>query len=54
MAVRTIIDFERGAREPRRSTQDALRQAFETAGVRFIDQDAAGAGVRLAKPLAAE
>ncbi len=33
--VRTIIDFERGAREPREITKQALQSAFERAGVTF-------------------
>lgn len=53
VAVRTIVDFERSAREPREVTKEALRRALETAGVVFLsDGDCVegGAGVRLAKP----
>jgi hypothetical protein len=32
---------------PRRATLDALRPAFEAAGVEFIDENGGGPGVRL-------
>lgn len=47
VGLRTIVDFERGAREPRRLTQEALRRALEAAGVEFIPENGGGAGVRL-------
>ncbi|KAB2700318.1 helix-turn-helix transcriptional regulator [Ochrobactrum sp. Kaboul] len=47
VALRTIVDFERGAREPRRVTLQAIRAALEAAGVIFIDQNGNGPGVRL-------
>lgn len=50
VAHRTIVDFERGARDPRSSTKEALRKALEGAGVIFLDdgqQVAGGPGVRL-------
>jgi hypothetical protein len=50
VAVRTIVDFERNAREPREVTKDALRRALESAGVEFIPENGGGAGVRLRKP----
>jgi ribosome-binding protein aMBF1 (putative translation factor) len=46
---RSIVDFERGAREPREVTKDALRRALEAAGVQFIPQNGGGPGVRLRK-----
>ncbi|RWN42599.1 MAG: transcriptional regulator [Mesorhizobium sp.] len=52
VAVRTIVDFERSAREPREVTKEALRRALEAAGVVFLsDGDCVegGAGVRLKK-----
>ncbi|TGT46839.1 helix-turn-helix domain-containing protein [Mesorhizobium sp. M4B.F.Ca.ET.169.01.1.1] len=49
VAVRTIVDFERGAREPREVTKDALQRALEAAGVEFIPENGGGAGVRLQK-----
>lgn len=47
VAVRTVTDFERGAREPIRNTLHALRQALENAGVEFIAENGGGPGVRL-------
>jgi transcriptional regulator with XRE-family HTH domain len=34
---KTIIRFERGASNPRDTNMDAIRNALEAAGVRFID-----------------
>lgn len=47
--LRTIVDFERGAREPRQITLIALRSALEAAGVIFIEENGEGPGVRLRK-----
>jgi transcriptional regulator with XRE-family HTH domain len=47
VALRTIVDFERGARSPREVTLLAIRAALESAGVLFIDQNGQGPGVRL-------
>ncbi len=49
-AERTIIDFERGARSPHISTIKSIVLAFETAGVKFIDENGGGVGVRFEKP----
>lgn len=49
VAVRTIVDFERNAREPREVTKDALCRALAAAGVEFIPENGGGAGVRLRK-----
>lgn len=49
VAKRTIVDFERGARNPQQSTLTVLRTALESAGVLFIDQNGEGPGVRLKK-----
>ena len=46
VASRTIVDFERNARSPQASTRLAIRLAFETAGIEFIDANGGGAGVR--------
>lgn len=35
VAVRTITDFERGARDPHENNKRAMRAAFEAAGVKF-------------------
>ncbi len=49
VATRTIVDFERGARDPQHSTLLAIRTALEAAGVVFIDENGGGPGVRLGK-----
>lgn len=50
VSLRTIVDFERGARVPRELTLDAIERALAAAGVQFIPENGGGAGVRLAKP----
>ena len=48
VSERTLIDFERGARQPHRRTLFDLRRALEEAGIVFIDQsEEGGPGVRL-------
>jgi len=47
--LRTIVDFERSAREPREVTKGALQRALESAGVEFIAENGGGPGVRLRK-----
>lgn len=37
VAERTVIDFERGARQPIAATRQAIRLALERAGVEFRD-----------------
>ena len=49
VAVRTIIDFERGARRPYDRTLADIRRALEDAGIVFIDENGGGPGVRLKK-----
>lgn len=49
VALRTIVDFERGAREPRVVTLDAIQRALEAAGVIFVAENGEGPGVRLKK-----
>ncbi len=46
---RTIVDFERAARQPRASTLILLQAALEAAGIEFIDPNGGGPGVRLRK-----
>lgn len=43
---RTITDFERGARDPRTSTKQSLRDAFEGAGLDLIPENGGGAGAK--------
>jgi transcriptional regulator with XRE-family HTH domain len=45
----TIVRFERGD-ELKERTVDAIRDALESAGVEFIDDNGGGPGVRLGKP----
>lgn len=47
IAERTLIDFERGARQPLANNLAAIRTALEAAGVEFIPENGGGAGVRL-------
>jgi len=47
VAVRTIIDFERGARRPYDRTLADIRRALEDADIIFIDENGGGPGVRL-------
>jgi transcriptional regulator with XRE-family HTH domain len=47
--MRTLLRFERGEGVPRASTVTAIRAALESAGVEFIPENGAGAGVRLKK-----
>ena len=49
VGIVTVRQVEAGATEPRRSTLVVLRQAFERAGVEFIDENGGGPGVRLRK-----
>lgn len=37
VSLRTIVDFERGARCPHKATLDALRRAFEAVGIEFTN-----------------
>jgi transcriptional regulator with XRE-family HTH domain len=47
VALRTIVDFERDARNPRAVTLIALQGALESEGVIFIAENGDGPGVRL-------
>jgi transcriptional regulator with XRE-family HTH domain len=51
VSLRTIVDFERAAREPHAATLTALRLALEIAGVVFIAENGEGPGVRLKKTI---
>jgi transcriptional regulator with XRE-family HTH domain len=48
IALRTIVDFERGARSTRSATLSALKSALESADVRFIAKGGVGVGVERA------
>jgi len=45
----TIRQIEADITDPRRATLVVLKQAFERAGVEFIDENGGGAGVRIRK-----
>jgi transcriptional regulator with XRE-family HTH domain len=46
----TVARLERGE-QLKSSTIDAIRLAFEAAGIEFIPENGGGPGVRLARPL---
>lgn len=48
VAMRTIVDFERGARAPREVTLLAIRAALESAGIQFLDRGDASGGTGVA------
>ena len=50
VSVDTVARFERGE-ELKERTIEALQRALEAAGVRFIDENGGGPGVRLRKRL---
>jgi len=50
VGIVTVHQLEAGTSQPRRSTVDVVRRAFEAAGVEFIDENGGGPGVRLKKP----
>jgi predicted transcriptional regulator len=49
LGIVTIRQIEAGITEPRRATVTVLKQAFERAGIEFIDENGGGLGVRLRK-----
>lgn len=49
IARATLIDFEKGQRDPRAATVAAIRAALESAGVMFLAENGGGPGVRLRK-----
>ncbi len=49
VGVVTVHQLEANTSEPRRATLQAIRRAFEVAGVEFIDENGGGPGVRLKK-----
>jgi transcriptional regulator with XRE-family HTH domain len=50
IGVVTVHQLEAGTSEPRRATLQAIKRAFETAGVEFIEENGGGLGVRFRKP----
>ncbi len=47
LSKQTIIDFERGARNPHKNNLLTMRTVLEAAGIEFIDPNGGGPGVRL-------
>jgi len=49
VGVVTVHQLEVGVGQPRPATLQVIRDAFEKAGVEFIDENGGGPGVRLRK-----
>jgi transcriptional regulator with XRE-family HTH domain len=49
IGVVTVHQLEAGTSEPRPTTLEVIKRAFENAGVEFIDENGGGPGVRLKK-----
>jgi transcriptional regulator with XRE-family HTH domain len=49
VGIVTVHQLEAGISNPRRATLDVVKRAFEAAGVKFIDGNGGGPGVRLSK-----
>jgi len=49
VGIVTVRQIEAGVNEPRRATLVVVKQAFEKAGIEFIDENGGGPGVRLRK-----
>jgi hypothetical protein len=45
----TVHQLEKDGSQPRRATLEVVKQALESAGVEFIEENGGGAGVRLRK-----
>jgi predicted transcriptional regulator len=49
VGIVTVRQIEAGGHDARRATLKVIKQAFEFAGVEFIDENGGGPGVRLRK-----
>jgi len=49
LGLSTIVDFELGRREVSEGARRAIRDALESAGIIFIDENGEGPGLRLRK-----
>jgi len=49
LGLSTIVDFEKGRRQVSQEAIDAIRAAFEEAGIDLIDENGGGEGIRLRK-----
>ena len=52
VGIVTVHQLETEVSQPRRATLEVIRRAFESAGVKFIDENGGGPGVRLKKAAA--
>ena len=50
VGIMTVNQLEKDVSRPRRATIEVIHRALESGGVRFIDENGGGAGVRLANP----
>lgn len=50
VGIMTVHQLEKEGSKPRRATVEVIRRALEAAGIRFIEENGGGAGVRLEKP----
>jgi DNA-binding XRE family transcriptional regulator len=51
LGLSTVVDFERERRQVSEDAVLAMRAALERAGIKFIEENGGGEGVRLHKPL---
>ncbi|MEO3388254.1 helix-turn-helix transcriptional regulator [Mesorhizobium sp. CAU 1741] len=51
VSLRTIVQIERGSKQPSASIVQALFLSLKAAGIEFIPENGGGAGVRLARPI---
>jgi len=49
ISISTMRDFETGKRTPHPNNLEAIKAAYEKAGIEFIPENGGGAGVRLRK-----
>jgi transcriptional regulator with XRE-family HTH domain len=49
LGLSTIVDYEKGRRQVSQAAVIAIEEAFERAGIDFIDENGGGEGVRLRK-----
>lgn len=54
VGLMTVHQFEKEGGRSRRATIEVIRQAFQSAGVDFIEANGGGEGVRLKKPSASQ
>ncbi len=50
LGLSTVVDYEKERRQVSPESVEAIRRALVRAGVKFIDENGGGAGVRLRKP----